>query len=144
MFKNYVSWLLCLFFLSTIFVGCKPQELPTVPVKKVHEPVKKYIEKVVVTEKAAFVPDAEIIETFVEEEPVLKNDERSVIVNVTAEGSAVKDAMVTLASKTPGGNFLSEKKTDETGTAKFSISKTIFFFYVTAYNEDYAKENLSF
>ena len=42
--KVFISWL-CLIFLSTFFVGCKPQEKPIVPKKKKIEVAKKVVQK---------------------------------------------------------------------------------------------------
>lgn len=133
--KLFISWL-CLIFLSTFFVGCKPQESPIVPIKKEIKSTKK------VVKKTDFFEEQTPSETLPEEEPALKENHREVVVNVTAEGTPTANATVSLASRTASGNYLREKQTENSGTAKFSIPNSLQFFYVTAFNDDYAAVNV--
>jgi len=143
MFKKFfISWF-CLIFLSSFFVGCDQQKHPPEsPLKGGLKSTKKVVKKTVVPEKTDFFEDQIPSETLAEEEPVLKENQRSVIVNVTAEGEPVSDATVSLASRTASGDFLREKQTDNSGTAKFSIPNHLQFFYVAAFNDDYAAVNV--
>jgi len=128
------------FFLSTFFVGCKPQEEPIA----LEDIITNFTKKVVVPAKPIEKPvEIEEQQQIPEIQPEERNkNKRLVIVKVTAEGIPAVGATVTLASKTASGNYLREKQTDDDGKVKFEIPKAISYFYVTAYNDEYAAVNL--
>ena len=109
--KSCVLWFLCLCFVSTFFVGCKPQEEPIALDDITLESTKKIIEKTKKIEKPALEKIKDIPETTSEED---KNKiKREVIVNVTAMKIPLEGATVTLVSQTSAGNVVFEKQTDE-------------------------------
>lgn len=116
-----------LLFLSTFFVGCKPQEEPIISLDGDVRQSTKIVERTV--EEPEILP---------EENQIVKENERLVIVNVTAGGEPVTNATVTLTA----GKFI-EKHTDINGVAKFSVKKNCRFIILSAYNDDYAVETYS-
>ena len=142
--KSCVSWFLCLslVFVSAFFVGCKPHEEPIALEDITLGTTKKVIEKAKRNEKSE-EPVFEKAKNVAEIKP--ENDKnkikREVIVNVTALGTPLAGATVTLVSQTSAGNVVVEKQTDESGRAKFSLIQFLHFFNITAYSEEYAAEN---
>ena len=142
MLKKYtVLFIILLLFLSTFFVGCKPQEKPIVPKKNNRNQSTKLVDKTDVVENSDFLEQSIDSEP---EENIINNEKyREIIVNVTAEGSPIGNATVTLASVIHDSeNFYAENQTDETGVAKFFIPKTITLLSATAYNKNYATVNI--
>jgi len=142
MIKKYaVLFIISLLFLSTFFVGCKPQEKPIVPKNINQKQSTKIVDKTDVPENSNFLEQSIDSEP---EENIINNEKyREIIVNVTAEGSPIGNATVTLASVIQDSeNFYAENQTDKTGVAKFFIPKTIELLSATAYNKNYATVNI--
>ncbi len=112
-------------FLSTFFVGCKPQEEPIALEDISLSPRKKVVEKALPVEKPVEIEQQQIPEIQSEER---NKNKRLVIVKVTAKGLLVTNAIVTLSKVNYGKELFVEKKTDKTGTAKFFIKKNISRF----------------
>ena len=127
------------FFLSTFFVGCKPQEEPIALEDITLSPHKKVVEKTSPPEKPVQIEHQQIPEIQSEEK---NKNKRLVVVKVTAENVPIANATVTLSKISYGAEIFVEKKTDETGTAKFFIKKNISGFWITAYNDEYASVNI--
>jgi len=127
-------------FLSTFFVGCKPQEEPIALEDITLSPSKKVVEKInpKPTEENV-VEQLQIPEIQSEER---NKNKRLVVVNVTVDGGPAIGATVTLSKSTHGEDLFFEKKTDKTGVARFFINKSIKEFYATAYNDEYASVNI--
>ena len=137
MCKKFYSLLVIVIFLSTFFVGCKPQEEPIaledIALKAPKEVKKKKPVRTILKE--------DVKKPEVKSEKVNNKFAQEVIVNVTAENVPLTGATVNLASKTSAGNVVFEKQTDTSGKAKFVLRQLLPFFYVTAYSKEYAAEN---
>jgi len=129
---------------STFFVGCKPQE-ETIALEDITlGSSKKVIEKAKRNKKSeepVFEKTKNVTEIKSEKDKDKNKIKREVIVNVTAMGTPLAGATVTLVSQTSAGNVVVEKQTDESGKAKFSLTQFLHFFNITAYSEEYAAEN---
>jgi len=126
-------------FLSTFFVGCKPQEEPIALEDITLSPRKKVVEKTSPVEKSVQIEEQQSPEIQPEEK---NKNKRLVVVNVTVDGGPAIGATVTLSKSTHGEDLFFEKKTEKTGCARFHINKSIKGFYATAYNDEYASVNI--
>ena len=127
-------------FLSTFFVGCKPQEEPLALEDISLSPREKVVEKI--NPKPA---KKNVVEQ--QQSPEIQSEEKNknkrlVVVNVTVNGGPAICATVSLSKSTHGEDLFFEKKTDKTGIARFFINKSIKEFYATAYNDEYASVNI--
>jgi len=126
-------------FLSTFFVGCKPQEEPIALEDIGIKPHKKVVEKVKPIEKPVKIEQQQIPEIQPEEK---NKNKRLVIVNVTMEGSPAIGATVNLSSSSVNrsGDLFIEKRTDENGIARIYIPKSVSGFCAKAYKDNYISE----
>lgn len=133
----HLSLLLVVLFLSTFFVGCKPQGEPIALEDITLSPRKKVVEKTLSVEKPVEIEQQQQIPG-IQSEGKNKN-KRLVVVNVTVDGGPAIGATVNLSSSPVdrNGNLFIEKKTDENGIAEIYIPKHISGFCAKAYNDNY-------
>ena len=126
-------------FLSTFFVGCKPQEDPIALEDIGIKPHKKVVAPAKVLEKPVEIEQQQTPEIQPEEK---NKHKRKVIVRVTVNNIPAANATVNLTSDNKNRFFFAEKKTDETGTVEIFIPKNIKEFNATAYNDEYTSGNI--
>ena len=128
-------------FLSTFFVGCKPQEEPIALEDITLSPRKKVVEKINPKPAEENVVEEQLQIPEIQPEENNKN-KRLVVVNVTVDGGPTIGATVNLSSSSMNRNeaLFIEKKTDESGIAEIYIPKNVSGFCAKAYNDNYISE----
>ena len=126
-------------FLSTFFVGCKPQGEPIALEDISLSPRKKVVEKTSPIEKPVQIEQQEIPEIQSEEN---NKNKRLVVVSVTVDGGPAIGATVNLSSSSVNrsGDLFIEQRTDGNGIAKIYIPKHISGFCAKAYKDNYISE----